>query len=198
MTAILILLLSVSIISAQITEDSPEEQTSEDNTSTLGSVIPKTARLYAEPAETSRVVKTLAQNSFVEILDDSNAEWLKVSYDELEGWIKSDQVERSIDKNIDLVMKELSKTLEPTLQVNNRTNQQINFKIAGIIHKIPAGKQKVITLKPGSYKYTVTTYGFTPGYGTYTLESGMAYVVDWKITTQRVNAGTRKKRTRRN
>lgn len=151
------------------------------------------ATIYAEARTTSRALLQVKRNDFLALVErEPVSGWYRVVEVDsaTEGWINGRDVIIKLTTETSAgppIEEEATGTKsDPEVAITNaEPSTDLNLRLNGTLYVIPANSTKVLTLKPGTFKYYGYSPGIRPAFGSRTFEAGYKYT--WKFEIIRRN-----------
>jgi hypothetical protein len=145
------------------------------------------ATIYAEARATSRALLQVKRNDFLALVERAPVGgWYRVVEVDsaTEGWVNGRDVIIKLTSETSAgppIEEEATGTKsDPEVAITNaETGTDLSLRLNGTLYVIPANTTKVLTLKPGTFKYYGYSPGIRPAFGSRTFEAGYRYT--WKF-----------------
>ena len=147
------------------------------------------AVIYEEPRANSRALMRVKRNEFLALVERQPAgPFYRVVEVEsaTEGWVHGRDVvvKLTASEGAGPAMEEerMDSDADPEVSVTNaEPSTNLNLRLNGKLYVIPAKTTKVLTLKPGTFKYYGYSPGIRPAFGTRTFRAGYRYTWSFEI-----------------
>lgn len=171
-------------------------------------VISENANLRGTPTERGKIVDTVPELTFLEIIKRKGV-WFLVQSDEYVGWIhgntirllndSTSEIKPSVPQNSIRTPQKTNKQPtsserlferefvggggSPTISIKNDANRTVTLTFGGVKYVIPSGKTTSLTVEPGNYEYFASAPGVKPLSGIERYDVGYSY--SWRFFISR-------------